>query len=563
MTRRRLLVVALLLAVLSVAPLLAPGYFLDAHDGPHSLFFLVEFDNAVRDGALIPRWGADHALGYGYPTFVFYSPLAYYVAEGFHLAGLGITAAVKMTYVLAALLATSGMFLLAESFLGPVAAFVAALAYCFAPYRFVDMYVRSALAESLALALFPWALWGFLSLARRPSARTLALAATAYGALLLAHNVTAILFTPLLVAVSAITIVWQKRWRQWRAWAYTAAAGLLAVGVASFSLLPMLAERGWIVQAQWTQSTYRISDHFVYLSQLLSPFWGYGYAVPGPDDGMSLQLGLVPVALALAGVVFGLAERRTRRPAAFLGLALAGYLLLVLPQSDALWRAFPMLGLAQFPWRLLGVCALLAATLAGVAWRALPGGGRSDWAIALGLLAVVATAAYARPQHTQPSARSETALGIIDFETQHPDMVGITAWVQETPTDSPKLSAYLDGSTIPLAESDVPGATLDAVHLGGHLQVVNADMPAGGQVRFLTYYYPGWHAYVDGVDTPIAPSGPRAVIALDVPAGRHTLAIRFGDTPLRAVSRWITLAAVATLVWLSRLPSSRTPGRLP
>ena len=54
------------------APLLTPVYFLKAHDAAHSVFFLTEFHQGIQDGYLYPRWGPDHCLGYGYPTFIFY-----------------------------------------------------------------------------------------------------------------------------------------------------------------------------------------------------------------------------------------------------------------------------------------------------------------------------------------------------------------------------------------------------------------------------------------------------------------------------------------------------------
>ena len=97
----REMLVFLGLSTFAWMPLLAPGYFLEAHDAPHTLFFLRQFDQALRDGYLIPRWGTDFALGYGYPLFLFYSPLAYYVAESFYLLGASITLAIKLTYLLA------------------------------------------------------------------------------------------------------------------------------------------------------------------------------------------------------------------------------------------------------------------------------------------------------------------------------------------------------------------------------------------------------------------------------------------------------------------------------
>lgn len=560
---RRYLALAVLLAGFAAAPL-APGYFMEAHDGPHSLFFLLEFDRAIGDGALIPRWGTDHAYGYGYPTFVFYSPLAYYLAEGFHLAGAGITDAVKLTYALTMVLAAVGMFALVRGMAGPTAAVVASVVYAYAPYRFVDVYVRSALAESLALALFPWALWGFWRLTRRPDRRGLALAAACYAALLLSHNLTAILFTPLLTAFVPLALAHHGRERCWRTWGRCLGAGVLAVGIAAFSLLPMVLERQHIVQEQWTRATYRLTDHFVYPGQLLSPFWGYGYAVPGPDDGMAMQLGLVPLVLAVAGLLLGTVDRRLRAPALFFGLALAGYTALTLPVSAPAWEAVPAMALVQFPWRLLAIAVLCAAVLAGIGGRALArlGDAAGITAALIALVAVAAGIGYAAPQHTPPSSRAETPLLVVDFEQQHPDMVGMTAWVQEAPTGSAKVEALLAGETPPLADSDVPGAAIEVVHHGGHVQMVRARLPQPGEVRFRTYYYPGWRAYVDGQETPLWPSGPQAVITLAVPAGDHVLEIRFGDTPLRAVAKWITLGGVAVLITLIISPAS-LPGRRP
>ena len=97
-------------SLFAVLPLAGPGYFFDAHDAPHTVFFLTEFDAALRDGVWYPGWATDQALGYGYPTFVFYPPLAYYVAELIHLAGAGKVTAVKWVWALATIGAGLAMY---------------------------------------------------------------------------------------------------------------------------------------------------------------------------------------------------------------------------------------------------------------------------------------------------------------------------------------------------------------------------------------------------------------------------------------------------------------------
>ena len=52
-------------SLFAVLPLAGPNYFFDAHDAPHTVFFLTEFDAALSDGVWYPGWATDQALGYG------------------------------------------------------------------------------------------------------------------------------------------------------------------------------------------------------------------------------------------------------------------------------------------------------------------------------------------------------------------------------------------------------------------------------------------------------------------------------------------------------------------
>ena len=211
----RNLILLLALSLFALAPLLSKGYFFDAHDADHSVFFLVEFNKAIRDGILWPRWSPDHAMGYGYPVWVVYAPLAYFVAEGFHLLGLGFTAAIKATWAVGFLFGGWGMFVLlrrwfgrsagAPRALGSAVALVGGLIYVYAPYHLLTIYVRAALAEFVAMAWFPWVLLAFSDLVdstgdSNRSLRSIALAALALAGLVMTHTGMILVFTPLLAA---------------------------------------------------------------------------------------------------------------------------------------------------------------------------------------------------------------------------------------------------------------------------------------------------------------------------------------------------------------------------
>ncbi|MFN2291849.1 MAG: 6-pyruvoyl-tetrahydropterin synthase-related protein, partial [Anaerolineae bacterium] len=259
------MVLVLLFSLFAVLPLAGPQYFFDAHDARNTVFFLTEFDAALRDGVVYPGWATDQALGYGYPTFVLIPPLAYYAAEGFHLFGATKVAAVKWTFALATLGAGLAMYLYARHVMGRRRGFLAAVLYVYIPYHLVDIYVRAALAEYCAFVWMPLALLAFHRLVERPSARRVGLAALTLGALWLTHNPTGLTFTLLLAAYVLYRLLaeaapWLQRLRRG---AIALAGALLGLGIAAALVLPNLFERSYINQEQWVRAGYDYALHFL------------------------------------------------------------------------------------------------------------------------------------------------------------------------------------------------------------------------------------------------------------------------------------------------------------
>jgi hypothetical protein len=635
----RELVLLVLLSLFALAPLFSPGYFFDAHDADHSVFFLVEFDSAIRDGALWPRWGPDHALGYGYPLWLLYAPLAYYVAEGFHLLGLGFTAAVKATWAVGFLFGGWGMYALLHRWwaapmlsrppnrpstsrrlaragraIAPAVALVGGLAYVYAPYHLLNIYVRAALAEFCALAWFPWVLLAFDDLVERGGLKRIALAALAFAGLLLTHTATILIFTPLLAAYlifavlrrayrsglrpliyavqdagdsretltalglsSPLRIAWAELWQTSLR---VLAGGLLAAGLAAIFLLPMLAEQRYIVESQWVQGSYGYRQHFVYPSQLLDPFWGYGFSddPTGPNDGLSFQLGIVGVGLALTAVATGLRRRSLNRSTtAFFLLATVATLLLMMPFSEAIWDAVGPAELIQFPWRLLGVAVFGLVILGGAAVGNLlllvAGAGsavaRRDQvpvAYVLALVVVLASLAFTQPQYTDIQPVDESPQAIVRFETTYPDMIGITAYAQQAPTDSPLVAQYRAGEPLQKATLLAGSGQVETLRVGGASVVASVDAAGPATVLFYTYDFPGWHATLDGQPIDHRAEPPYGLIAVDVPAGQHQVAIRHGTTPVRTAGTAISLVSLATVIvlfWLDSRRRTNSQGTLP
>ena len=80
---------------------------------------------------------------------------------------------------------------------------------------------------------------------------------------------------------------------------------------------------------------------------------------------------------------------------------------------------------------------------------------------------------------------------------------------------------------------------------------INASEPVTLRIR--TFYFPGWRAYLDGVETPIKRHENIGAMLVSIPRGIHTLVLKFEDTPIRYISKLITVFSLFVVIILSFL----------
>ncbi|MBI4571551.1 MAG: hypothetical protein HY723_06335, partial [Chloroflexi bacterium] len=158
-----LLIAALVLLTMPAwLDLLGGGMILTA-DTLHALR-IYEIHRCLDDGQIPCRWAPDLGNGYGAPLFNYYPPLPYYAGDLLHRAGFSYLRAVDLLYLAGLLGAGLSMFVLGRRLWGGLGGLVSAVAYVYAPYLALDVYMRGALAELWALAVVPALLWAVLEL---------------------------------------------------------------------------------------------------------------------------------------------------------------------------------------------------------------------------------------------------------------------------------------------------------------------------------------------------------------------------------------------------------------
>lgn len=373
---------ALALLAVGTIPLLPAalgGHFPRTHEGMRYEHLASLFLDALRHGIVSPRWLPQLDGGYGYPIFVFYQPIVFYVASLLSaFSGARMIAAIQFTDLLFAVIGSFGAYFLARG-VGAlrIASIASAALFLITPYAFVNLYVRGDHSEFAAMMLTPWPI-AMLLLARRRwsedrSPRGPLYAAAGFVALIIpTHPAVALNFVPLLFVLAGVMAFElpgkPTRGMRFRWLIALAGVAILAAALSSAYWLPVIQCRGFVRIEDVTRGPFDPLEHTAEPFRLLTPAWEFGtsgYKSRGVAPTMSFQLGLPHLLLALGGVILG-----WRRPWV-IAVAVA-YLLLALAMTNAasaIWQPGSPLRILQFPWRLLSTTAslqlLLAATLFG------------------------------------------------------------------------------------------------------------------------------------------------------------------------------------------------------
>lgn len=535
-----------------------------ATDAELHIFRLVELSHLLRQGEFYPRWAPHFYFGYGYPIFNYYAPLTYYLGFLLEILPLvGAVGAMKGLFMLTIVGAGGFMFLFVNDVWGREAGVIAAVSYVYAPYlQLIDPHIRGVSAEFLSFAMFPLALWQLNRLRTRPSRWNWVASVAAVAAIVLAHNLMALVF-------GGILGLWWLFGGRW-SWAVGAAL-VVGFALAGFFWLPLGLERDAVNLNTLIDggSHYDFREHFLTLRQLLSPSLRLDWGASEPLYRFNLGVG--QWMLALLGLLsFGWTRRRETAFFGVMALLLIG---LMMGMSEQLWERVPLLPFLQFPWRLLGPAAAMLAILAGIGvswWKDSLvdafGFGRN-----LTLVAPLLLVALALPRTQiapwQPFGTA-TTLDALYLETQG-------YWLGTTST-ADFVPATVE--TQPRVEQTL----YDAFYAGTPLERVNrATLPAGTTVasevvsplhlryrinsaesfplRLFLFAFPGWEATVDDQPVTYEIGKPEGFIVVPVPAGEHTVDVRFGSTPARqwgwAISVSALLLTVAGALFIPTKPA--------
>jgi hypothetical protein len=384
----------------------------------------------------------------------------------------------------------------------------------------------------------------------------------------------------------------------------------LGIMLSAVFLFPLLMEFNLVRVDQWTGGRFAFGGDFVYVFQLFSPHWGFGASIPGPNDEPGFQLGLVPIALFVLSFLATsrIPEANVRSSIRFFQVTILVVAFLMTPISEWVWRTIPISSFAQFPWRLGLLTTTGFAIVAGVVFsgsqgtadsgnqgiRKLGNRGAREVGIEdlnpdspipdslipnslslaiLAALIILGSYPYLRAEvrDPKPNEGPVSLAALFRYQQSSDDMTGSTAWTRRIPgwsvlaeqvVQEAGINTKVNYTAIPPGDVlGVHSVEMDTVH--ELVWVYAADDQQS--VTFFIPYYPGWTAYVyedlgEPADDLKARVGPLVAkppirtthsegwMEIPVPQGEHFLEVRFEDTPVRVVGKWISLATLLVIM---------------
>ena len=561
------------LAVLGLATLLAgiPLFQFKLMTGHDFLAYLprsFEFYQGLNSGQVFPRWSADFAFGYGEPTFNFSPPVVYYLTAFFHVIGFSFLSAENLAAFAILVLSGLGMYLLAGQAFGPRGGLVAAVAYLFAPYLLVSLYVRHALADFSAFAFIPFAFWGLYRYTAVGGYWRLLISALSTALLVLSSTSVSLFTFPALLLLFATTQYFEWRWRK-SCVTPALARGLwllfLGLALSAFYWLPSLAETEFVHLDRRLAGYQDFHNHFLYIQQLFFSHWGYGISVPGPEDGMNFAIGPVHLLLVAASLWVSWRIASGLRQGGFLVLFFLSLIILAgfftIGTSAFIWERLSFLQLLQFPWRFLSLIAVSTAFVSGSLFLVLfrTGGWRANglmWTLIIAL--VVVGYPHAKPSSFAVVEGSLTPSKIVGSGWQDITRQLEPIWVKQLPFGpAAERLTFIEGE----------GQVLTSKVTPTYYDFVTESTEAT-RMRVNTFYFPGWTVFVDEVERPVDIENLTGVMEFPLGPGRHRVQVEFANTPIRKWSERLSLLALVLLFttpWMIRgfrlpnLASSRNP----
>ncbi|KKP39474.1 hypothetical protein A2130_02320 [Candidatus Woesebacteria bacterium GWC2_33_12] len=535
--RKHLIIIFIFALGLSVSwPLMKSGYF--SHQDDLQIIRIFEMRRCFLDFQIPCRWVPDMGWGNGMPLFNFYGVAAYYVG-GLLSFIFGFLGASKLLFFASLMLGSIGIYLLVNKLWGKYAGLTSAILYMFAPYKALDVYVRGALSESIALTIIPFVFYFYYK-------KGYILATLFLALFLITHNIMTVIFLPVLL----LWILYLLYLNKFKDIKLVFISLFLALGMSSFFTLPAFLEKDLVQTESLTRFELDYRANFIGVKQLfLDRVWGYGTSIPGPEGKMNFQIGWPYWLLSISSLVV-VFLKNSKRSTKYLIIAIFSVFILSIfmthNKSSFIWERISILKFFQFPWRFLSLSIFSASILGGAIIYFLDDKWQKVISILIITLTIILNWGYFRPREYYDINDSQKLTGNL--------------WEEQS---RGALLDYLPKTALEPREGapSEPLIVLGKANITNFINKTNkfsfnVEVDETVEIHLPIYYFPNWKIKVDGKNYPLDHDNLLGRISILLAQGQYKVVGNFRNTPIRLFANMISIfSIVGLLIWLKNTRS--------
>jgi uncharacterized membrane protein len=506
------------------------------HDGPMHLVRMINYYLALKQGQLPPRIGPHLANHFGYPVFNYNYPLGSAVATPFIVANFDYDAVYQLVVALFLIIGALGWnYLIRSHGFSRLQVLLGVVLFLTSPYLVQLIFARGNIGEIAAFCLIPLVLWRIKIFAEQKTYSQGFLLGIIGGIYMLSHNIFVWQSSIFLVAY----VLYSARKNAFISakWLVPLAIGL---GSSAFFWMPALGEKAYVILDD-SPISLEYKNHFLYLPQLLSGKFGYGYSRLGPVDGLSFNFTIVGLLGLFVAAYQLLRTRRTPLLLLTIGTVISAFF--SLSASSFIWEMIPLGPFIQFPWRMLWISQVFL----------------------IGLWVYVSKISKLRPLVIAALIMVSVAISLPHAKPQYRDIRSNETWFLSGETTStlnenlPKqfnlMEAYSLADTV-LKDTYIwtsdTAATPTMRYWNGTSREYEIVMSAAGSVVEKTAFFPGWEVSANGKKVEVNNKDPWGVglVHYQLEPGSYVIQSGFTqNTPWRMTGNTISLLSVLTAVW--------------
>ncbi|MFH0864216.1 MAG: 6-pyruvoyl-tetrahydropterin synthase-related protein [Candidatus Gottesmanbacteria bacterium] len=512
------LIIALFVLTITTRPLFHPGLFPTADN--ISVVRIEEMKNEINSGQFPVRYVKNLGKGHGYMLFNYYAPLPFYVGALFNNIGTNLVGSLKRTYLIAFVIGTVSTYFLVKRLYGRWSGIIASWFFSLNPFLGVDTYSRGGLGEVWAISLIPTVIYFLISYLSYPKIIYLIFSSISIAALILSHNLTSYLGMVFILAFIFLT----QRTR--RIFALLLPI-LLGLGLASFFWLPSFIEKNYVWVWYMEKNISQYNENFLPLSILYSPDSIFRINYLNPLYGLAF--------IWVGVIIYWFKKKIDRTFIVSFSFALIT-LLMTISISKPVWDNFSgILSIVQFPWRFLTINMIFISLVIGFL---VSGNKKVNYIIGTIILFLAVINSF-------NSFRPKTYEFVDKYRAEDP--CG-TSWGYEYLPIWTKVCLKL-----------YPDVKFDFFEGGGEIKSI---VDKSGYYKFTVatnqdsilrineYYYPGWHAYINGQATTINYHNLYGIISFPLKKGNSIIELKLFETPLADLANKISLISLFLLILL-------------